>query len=51
MDFCVVTYEYERRVEGSISGEEYPIRDILMSDQEWAGMQRCNKYGTKIEYV
>ena len=32
MDLCVGPYE--RKVEGSISGEEYPIRDILMSDQE-----------------
>lgn len=25
---------YERKVEGHLSGEEYPVRDILMSDQE-----------------
>lgn len=42
---------YERKVEGNISGEKYPIRDIPMSDQEWGGPQRCKKNGTKIEYA
>lgn len=32
MDLCVVPYE--RKVEGHISGGEYPTRDILMSDQQ-----------------
>lgn len=42
---------YERKVEGNISVEEYPIRDILVSDQEWGQPQRWKKYGTKIEYT
>lgn len=49
MDLCVGPYEI--KVERSISGEEYPIRDILMSDLEWGGPQRCKKYGTKTEYA
>lgn len=42
---------YERRVEGNISEKEYPIRDVLVSDQEWGGHQRCQKCGTKVEYA
>lgn len=49
MDLCVGPYE--RKVEGNMSGEEYPIRDILMSDQEREGHQRCKKYWTKIKYA
>lgn len=32
MDLCMGSYE--RKVEGNISGEEYPVRDVMMSDQE-----------------